>query len=76
MQTVEILIPPAELPRQMAAMRLWLDENRFETSAFSCDETPPDFRVSVSFGVADAATAFAARFAGRLQGPAPADQAG
>jgi hypothetical protein len=67
MQTVEIRLPPAELPRQMAAMRSWLDEHRFEASAFSCDETPPDCRVSVTFGGADAATAFAARFAGRVQ---------
>ena len=68
MQTVEIHIAPAELPQQMAAMRTWLDEHRFEPTSFACDETAADMRVSVTFGGADAATAFASRFAGRLQG--------
>lgn len=67
MQTVELHIPPADLPKQMAEMRNWLDAHRFELKTFVCDETASHMRVCVSFGAADAASAFAAHFAGRLQ---------
>ena len=68
MQTVEVRIAADQLPQQMAAMRSWLDQHRFEPTTFSCDETPSDdIRVSITFGSGGAATAFAARFMGRLQ---------
>jgi hypothetical protein len=66
MQTVEIDIPAAELKQQMAAMRSWLDEHRFEPSAFACDDARPGIRVSVTFSTSVAAEAFASRFSGRL----------
>jgi hypothetical protein len=67
MQTVEIHIPPSDLPQQMAAMRNWLDEHRFEPKTFACDETAEALRLCVTFGESEAATAFAARFEGRVQ---------
>jgi hypothetical protein len=67
MRTVEISMPPRELSQQMAAMRSWLDAHRYEATTFACDETTADMRVCITFGSAGAATAFAARFSGRLR---------
>jgi hypothetical protein len=68
MQTVELKLDPADLSEQMSAMRLWLDQRRCETSAFNCHLASGGVLVSVVFGVAEEAEAFAARFAGRLTG--------
>jgi hypothetical protein len=68
MQTVELKLDPADLPEQMSAMRLWLDQRRCETSAFNCHRASGGVLVTVVFGVADEAEAFARRFAGRLTG--------
>ena len=67
MQTVEVRIAAAELPTQMATMRNWLNEHRFEPSSFACIETAAAIAVSVAFADAGAAMAFAERFAGRLR---------
>jgi hypothetical protein len=68
MQTVELKVDPADLREQMSAMRLWLDQRRCETSAFNCHQASGGVLVTVVFGVADEAEAFARRFAGRLTG--------
>jgi hypothetical protein len=65
MYAVEIHLPRGELPRQMYEMRLWLDQNRFESSTFSCRDADFDVLVSVEFRAARHATAFAERFSGR-----------
>jgi hypothetical protein len=66
MQTVELKVDPADLREQMSAMRLWLDQRRCETSAFNCHPASGGVLVTVVFGVAEEAEAFADRFAGRL----------
>ncbi len=68
MRTVEIRLPPSELPTRMAAMRVWLDEHRFEPAVFACDEEAASMRLAVSFAEAAEAEAFAGRFDGRMQG--------
>jgi hypothetical protein len=66
MRTVILPVKPSELPARMAAMRIWLDERRFEPSSFSCRETGPEVVVRVEFKVADEASAFARQFGGDI----------
>jgi hypothetical protein len=49
----------------MGAMRVWLDQHRFEPSSFSCRDVDDGVLVSVEFKVARQAHAFADRFGGR-----------
>jgi hypothetical protein len=49
----------------MGAMRLWLDEHRFEPSGFSCRDVDDGVLVSLEFKIAHQAVAFAERFGGR-----------
>jgi hypothetical protein len=65
MYAVEIHLPRGQLSRQMSEMRIWLDQNRFESSTFSCRDADYDVLVSVQFRAAPQAAAFAERFAGR-----------
>jgi hypothetical protein len=48
----------------MAAMRIWLDEQRFEPSRFTYSEEGNDILIDVSFKAAVEAAAFAGRFNG------------
>jgi hypothetical protein len=73
MYAVEIHLPRKELSRQMSEMRIWLDQNRFESSTFSCRDTDFDVLVSVEFRAAAQAAAFAERFAGRANARSIAD---
>jgi hypothetical protein len=50
-------------------MRLWLDQHRFEPSAFSCREGGAGVLVRVNFKLTGEAEAFADRFSGRIDGP-------
>jgi hypothetical protein len=68
MPTVELKLDPADLPEQMSAMRLWLDQRQCETSAFNCHRASGGVLVSVVFSVAEEAEAFAEHFAGRSTG--------
>jgi hypothetical protein len=75
--TVEIRLERERLPERMAAMRVWLDERRFEPSGFACHEQLDDLVVSVGFSSTNEAEAFAEQFAGHVAGaaetgPAPA----
>lgn len=67
MRTVEIQLRPSELPGAMAAMRIWLDERRFEPSVFSCHEGAGTESVllRIDFRVTAEGDAFAERFNGR-----------
>jgi hypothetical protein len=65
MYAVEIHLPRGQLSRQMSEMRIWLDQNRFESSTFSCRDADYEVLVSVQFRAAPQASAFAERFAGR-----------
>jgi hypothetical protein len=59
-------LQPSELSRMMAAMRVWLDEQRFEPSGFSCRDSGADVLVRVDFKVTGEADAFAQHFGGRV----------
>jgi hypothetical protein len=69
MLIVEIHLGPGELREQMAAMRLWLDEHRWEPSLFNSHADGRGVRLHIAFKTAGAGEAFARRFGGRLNGP-------
>ena len=64
MRTVEMRLQPNELSGTMAAMRIWLDERRFEPSSFTCTDCGDGVLVRVDFKVAAEADAFARCFSG------------
>lgn len=66
MRSVEIRVFRRDLRDRMAAMRLWLDEHRFEPSTFNCREAEDGVLIRVEFKVTAEAEAFAAHFEGRL----------
>lgn len=68
MYLVDIRMQPRDLSRQMSAMRIWLDEHRFEPSTFSCRDTDCGVLVSVEFRISGEAAAFAERFDGQANG--------
>lgn len=65
MSAVELRLSSSDLPREMGAMRLWLDQHRFEPSGFSCRDVDDGVLVSLEFKIAHQAVAFAERFGGR-----------
>jgi len=65
MRVVEIRLDPSELSRTMAAMRVWLDQHRFETNRFSCLDQDNGVLLSLEFKQAYQARAFAQHFGGR-----------
>jgi hypothetical protein len=69
MRTVEIDLEAGELCEQMAAMRMWLDERRWEPSTFSCHGVGPIVLVRLEFKIAEEGDAFARRFGGRVSDP-------
>jgi hypothetical protein len=71
MRTVEIRLQPRELSETMAAMRIWLDERRFEPSSFICHDCAAGVLVRIDFKIAEEADAFAQSFSGSVDtGPA------
>ena len=68
MHTVEILLNSTDLRDQMGAMRVWLDERRYETSIFNFCQDNGVIVLTVVFDLPEEAEAFAYRFAGRLAG--------
>ena len=68
MHTVEMRLNRTELRDQMSAMRVWLDERKYETSDFKYQQDNGGILLTVAFGLAEEAEAFAYRFAGRLAG--------
>jgi hypothetical protein len=65
MSAVELRVSPSDLPREMGAMRVWLDQHRFEPSGFSCRDVDDAVLISLEFKIAYQAVAFAERFGGR-----------
>ena len=65
MYLVDIRMQPGDLSQQMSAMRIWLDDHRFEPSTFSCRDTDRGKLVSVEFKMSREAAAFAERFDGQ-----------
>ena len=64
MRTITIRVPVDDFAERMTAMRLWLDDHRFEPSTFKYSEAGNDVLIDVSFKVAAEATAFSGRFNG------------
>lgn len=69
MSAVELRLNPADLSRDMGAMRAWLDQHRFELSRFSCRDDAGGMLVSLEFKLPLQAQAFAAHFGGRADAP-------
>ena len=66
MRTVILPVKSSELSARMSAMRIWLDERRFEPSTFGCRDSGTEVIVRVDFKVVDEAHAFARQFNGRI----------
>jgi hypothetical protein len=64
MHTITIRVRAVDFSEQMTAMRLWLDDQRFEPSRFSYSEDGNDVLIAVGFKVAAEAAAFSTRFSG------------
>ena len=75
MHTVTIRLRPGELSVRMAAMRIWLDERRFEPSSFSCHDGEAHVLLRVEFKVPDEAATFARQFDGKVDQMAKAEAA-
>ncbi len=71
MRTVEMRLQPQELSEKMAAMRMWLDERRFEPSGFTCHDCGAGVLVRVDFKVAEEADAFARCFGSSVDASSP-----
>jgi hypothetical protein len=71
MRTVEMRLQPQELSEKMAAMRMWLDERRFEPSSFTCHDCGAGVLVRIDFKVAEEADAFAGCFSGSVDASSP-----
>ncbi len=71
MRTVEMRLQPQELSEKMAAMRMWLDERRFEPSSFTCHGCGAGVLVRIDFKVAEEADAFAGCFSGSVDASSP-----
>jgi hypothetical protein len=69
MRTVEIHLEAGELCEQMAAMRMWLDDRRYEPSTFSSRDNGLGVVLRIDFKVAQEGDAFARRFGGRVSDP-------
>ncbi len=67
MRTVEMQLQPHELSGTMAAMRIWLDERRFEPSSFTYNDFGDRVLVRVEFKIAEEANAFARCFGGGVE---------
>lgn len=65
MRTVKVRMRAADLSREMAAMREWLDRNGYEPKRFDCDQDGDAVVLSVDFMVDAEAEAFAVRFDGK-----------
>ena len=64
MRNITIRVRAVDFAEQMAAMRVWLDEQRLEPSRFKYSEDGNDILIDVSFKAAVEAAAFSGRFNG------------
>jgi hypothetical protein len=71
MRTVETRLRPQELSQTMAAMRMWLDERRFEPSSFTCHDCGAGVLIRVDFKIAEEADAFARCFGSSVDASSP-----
>lgn len=67
MRTMEVsLLDENDLAGQLADMRTWLDEHRYEPSTFTYFFLDPGMKIRVSFKIDGEAEAFAQKFGGSL----------
>jgi hypothetical protein len=67
MYRVEIrLSDPDQVADQMAAMRTWLDDQRFEPDLFNYEPNPDGVIFRVEFKIAEEAEALAEAFGGQI----------
>jgi hypothetical protein len=71
MRTATVRLRVADLSREMAAMREWLDRNRHEPVKFTYDQLRDAVVVSVDFLKAEDAEEFARHFTGHEQQRSP-----
>ena len=71
MRTVMIRLRAVDLAAEMAAMRTWLDEYRYEPSKFTYDQLGDTVAVCVDFNKDEEAEAFRKRFDGHEPEPEP-----
>jgi hypothetical protein len=64
MRTVKVRLHAADISREMAVMRQWLDRNGYEPRKFNWDQDRDTVVLSIEFTVDAAADAFARRFDG------------
>ncbi|HTV44830.1 MAG TPA: hypothetical protein VMF05_05900 [Stellaceae bacterium] len=76
MRTVVLPLKAGELSTQMAAMRIWLDQHRFEPSSFVCRDSSAGILVRVDFKLVNEADAFARQFRGRIDRVTTEDELG
>ena len=62
MYPVEIPLRSEDLSSQMAAMRIWLDRQRVESSKFTCRDSGDGMVVCIEFKIAHDAAEFAEQF--------------
>ena len=67
MRTVKVRLPEADLSKEMAAMREWLDRNGYVAKRFDCAQNGDEVVLSVDFIFDEAAEAFAKEFDGPRQ---------
>jgi hypothetical protein len=65
---VEIPLRLGELSSQMAAMRVWLDQQRVESSKFTCRDSGCGMLIRIEFRIAREAEEFAGRFSQESDG--------
>ena len=70
MRTVMVRLPAVRFSAAMAAMREWLDRNRYEPAKFTYDQNDEAVVVSVEFLEDQEGEAFARHFAGEEPHPA------
>ena len=67
MRTTEVsLLDEDNLGGQLADMRTWLDEHRYEPSTFTYFFLDPGMKIRVTFKIEGEAEAFAQKFGGSL----------
>jgi hypothetical protein len=62
MRTVTVRMDAADLSRQMAAMREWLDRHRYEPASFAFHQRGDAVIVCVEFAIEREGEAFASHF--------------
>ena len=71
MRTIMVRVRSADFSAQMAGMRKWLDEHRYEAARFRSGRYAEFVAISVDFNSDAHAEAFEARFAGKHHPPEP-----